>query len=151
MPSVRLLGDENIHPGSGLSAFPSRKGTHCSHMADDVLNAKKIASLCRRKMKLPEGASRTWLCRAPKAFPWEGEEVPAPGPCSRFCLCFCVKSDEMKCIGALSTETFLEASYIYDAEGDCRTTGKCCCCRASVLFALSNKFIKVSTFECVIA
>lgn len=69
MPSVGLRGDENIHPGSGLSAFPSRKGTHCSHMAGDVLNAKKIASLCIRKMKLPERANRAWLCRPPNAFP----------------------------------------------------------------------------------
>ena len=40
-----------------------------------------------------------------------------PGPCSRFCLCFCIKSDEIKCIAVLSTaETFLEAPYIYDTE-----------------------------------
>ena len=75
MPSVGLRGDENIHPGSGLSALPSRKGTHCSHMAGDTFNAKKIATfsletgpLCRREMKLPERVSRAWLCRPPKAF-----------------------------------------------------------------------------------
>lgn len=61
MPSVGLCGDENIHPGSGLSALPSRKGAHCSHMAGDILNAKKITTfsletgaLCRRNIKLPE-------------------------------------------------------------------------------------------------
>lgn len=70
MPSVGLRGDENIHPGSGLSALPSRKGTHCSHMAGDILNAKKIATfslktglLCRRETKWPERVSRAWLCR----------------------------------------------------------------------------------------
>ena len=60
-PSVGLRGDENSHPGSGLSALPSRKGTHCSHMAGDILSAKKIATFCpergalwRAEMYLPE-------------------------------------------------------------------------------------------------
>lgn len=43
LPSVGLCGNENIHPGSGLSALPSRKGTHCSHVAGDILSAEKIA------------------------------------------------------------------------------------------------------------
>lgn len=76
MPSVGLRDGENIHPGSGLSALPSRKGTHCSHMAADILNAKKIATfsletgpLCGREIELPERPSRARLCRPPKAFP----------------------------------------------------------------------------------
>lgn len=68
MPSVGLHGDENIHPGSGLSALPSRKRTQCSHMAGDILNAKKIATFSLKtgpcaEGKWPERVSRAWLCR----------------------------------------------------------------------------------------
>lgn len=65
MPSVGVHGGENILPGSGLSALSSRKGTYCSHMIGDSSMPRKKAAffletgpLCRRKIKLPEGASR---------------------------------------------------------------------------------------------
>lgn len=65
MPYVGVHGGENVLPGSGLSALPSGKGTYCSHIIGDSSMPRKKAtffletgSLCRRKSKLPERASR---------------------------------------------------------------------------------------------
>lgn len=71
--------------------------------------------LCRRKMKLPERASRACLCRALKSSLEKGVEILVPCPFSRFYVS--VLSDEIKCIAVLSTtEIFLEAPCIYDTE-----------------------------------
>lgn len=59
MPSVGLHGDENIHPRSALSAFPSRKGTRCSHMAGDILSAKKIATFSLEMGPLVQKGNQT--------------------------------------------------------------------------------------------
>lgn len=71
--------------------------------------------LCRRKIKLPERASRAWLCSTPKSSLEKGMEVLVPGPYSRFYVS--VLGEEIECIAVLSTgETLLEAPYIYDTE-----------------------------------
>lgn len=153
MPSVGLRGDENVHPGSGLSALLSRKGTHCSHMAEDILNAKKITKfslatgkLCRRDIKLPE---KSLVVQATEGLRSRREGGSGPGLCNSFC--FCIKSDERKCIAVLSTaETFWEALYIYEMEDNCRTTGGYYYCLTPICFE-EHEFIKILTFKCVIA
>ena len=74
-----------------------------------------------------------------------------PGAYSRFCSCFCVKSDEIKCIPVLSTaEMFLEAPCIYDTEYKVISE------KQEGMITISNfvcfekhQFIKVSTLKCV--
>lgn len=55
MPSVGVHGGENILPGSGLSALPSRKGTYCSHMIGDSSMPRKKATFFLKQDHCAEG------------------------------------------------------------------------------------------------